>query len=256
MSADIRSILQRLTTIEGKLSPVSTRHGLTQQQQSVPQLPALLKAKKISVLGAPRDPKHPFQGYAVGANEGAEPRNALEEAMQEVEEDMLSRVKQDLNTYLDRLDKKHHDDGRRDKDTPALDRLTKKEKIDRDLIQKAVDAIERRQAEEQVAEAESDYELSDPSTVHDIEDQVDTALGQPQQPVANMESAPIKTYTLEDGNQIECWGNEKDGFELRRGSRSLGNRFDKLDHADMAVKLWQRKQTKPNLSAPDYVEER
>jgi len=47
--------------------------GLNAQQRSVPQLPAQARARKISVLGAKTDPEHPFAGYAVGADEAAEP---------------------------------------------------------------------------------------------------------------------------------------------------------------------------------------
>jgi hypothetical protein len=47
--------------------------GLNAQQSSVPQLPAKAQAQHISVLGAKKDPKHPFAGYAVGASESAEP---------------------------------------------------------------------------------------------------------------------------------------------------------------------------------------
>jgi len=47
--------------------------GLNAQQQSVPQLPAQARARHISVLGAKTDPQHPFAGYAVGADESAEP---------------------------------------------------------------------------------------------------------------------------------------------------------------------------------------
>jgi hypothetical protein len=46
--------------------------GLNAQQRSVPQLPAQARAKHISVLGAKTDPKHPFAGYMVGADESAE----------------------------------------------------------------------------------------------------------------------------------------------------------------------------------------
>lgn len=46
--------------------------GLNAQQRSVPQLPAMAKAKHISVLGAKEDPKHPFAGYMVGADESVE----------------------------------------------------------------------------------------------------------------------------------------------------------------------------------------
>ena len=43
--------------------------GLNAQQRSVPQLPAQARARHISVLGAKKDPEHPFAGYAVGADE-------------------------------------------------------------------------------------------------------------------------------------------------------------------------------------------
>ena len=47
--------------------------SLNAQQRSVPQLPAQARARHISVLGAKTDPKHPFAGYMVGADESAEP---------------------------------------------------------------------------------------------------------------------------------------------------------------------------------------
>ena len=122
MSNDIRSILDRLATVEGKLSPA---------QQKVPQLPALFKPKHIRALGAKTDPAHPMDGYMVG--DSVEPqRTALEEAMAEIEEDMLSKVKKDLTTYLDKLEKKVA--------------------VSRDLKDKAVDAVEKGQAEEEIEE--------------------------------------------------------------------------------------------------------
>jgi hypothetical protein len=92
MSNDIRSILDRLATVEGKLSPA---------QQKVPQLPALFKPRHIRALGAKTDPAHPMDGYMVG--DSVEPqRTALEEAMAEIEEDMISKVKKDLtHTWID-----------------------------------------------------------------------------------------------------------------------------------------------------------
>ena len=118
MSNDIRSILDRLATVEGRLSPA---------QQRVPQLPALFKPQHIRALGSKTDPAHPMDGYMVG--DSAEPRRtALEEAMAEIEEDMLSKVKKDLTHYLDRLEKKVS--------------------ISRDLKDKAKDAVQKRQPEE------------------------------------------------------------------------------------------------------------
>ena len=127
MSNDIRDILQRLTAVESRLTPVGVKSGLNQQQKSVPQLPALFKPHHIKALGAKTDPKHPMDGYMVG--DSVEPRRtALEEAMAEIEEDMLSKVKKDLTTYLDKLEKR------------VL--------VDRDLKDKAQDAVKRGEAEE------------------------------------------------------------------------------------------------------------
>jgi hypothetical protein len=122
MSNDIRSILDRLATVEGRLSPA---------QQKVPQLPALFKPRHIRALGSKTDPAHPMDGYMVG--DSIEPqRTALEEAMAEIEEDMLSKVKKDLTQYLDRLEKKVA--------------------VSRDLKDKAVDAVEKGKAEEDLDE--------------------------------------------------------------------------------------------------------
>lgn len=248
MTSDIRTILERLSAVEGKTVPVSPQGSMTAQQQRVPQLPALLKAKKISVLGSPKDPQHPFKGYAVGANESAEPATtALGEAMQEVEEDMLGRVKKDLTSYINMLDKKHNDDGQRDRDTPELDRLAKKEKIDRDLIQKAVDAIERRKAEEDINE--NDYNLTEPETVHAVQDTLDTTASQPQQPVKVMELAAGKIFEVHQIGQ--------DQFEIRHQGHALPTKFRSSDDADIAMKLFQaRHKQKQKHSSADYIEER
>jgi hypothetical protein len=99
--------------------------------------------------------------------------------------------------------------------------------------------------------------------VHGIEDKVDTQLGNPQQPINDMSetsSAPVKSYAMEYGVTFECYGNEKDGFELRQGDRSMPSKFKKLDHADMAVKLFQKrramKQQAQQASQQDYLDER
>ena len=123
MSNDIRDILSRLTALEGKITPTTVKKGLNPQQDSVPQMPALFKPKKISVLGSGTDPQHPAKGMAVGSNESTEPAgNKLAETMANIEEDMLSKVKKDLTTYLDKLEQKV--------------------KSDPDLMAKAVDGVE------------------------------------------------------------------------------------------------------------------
>jgi hypothetical protein len=72
-----------------------------------------------------------MDGYMVG--DSVEPRRtALEEAMAEIEEDMISKVKKDLTQYLDKLEKRV--------------------RVDRDLKDKAQDAVQKGQAEEEIEE--------------------------------------------------------------------------------------------------------
>ena len=246
MSSDIRDIIRRLQDLEeGKITPTTIKQGLNKQQKSVPQLPALFKPKHISVLGADKDPQHPMKGMAVGANE-----SRLAEAMAEIEEDMVSKVRKDLNAYLDQLSKKNPDDGRRDKDsTPELDKLSAKQRQYRDMIEKAVNAIS---AAEEVEEelAENDYELNEPETDHAAMDNVDAKLAQPQQ--------PIKVMEIDGGAKFEIHECDNGEYEIRHNGRPLKSRFGSVDDADMAVQLFQAhraKKAKQDLSQ-DYIEER
>ena len=90
MTNDIRKILDRFDRLqEGSISPASIKKGLTKQQKSVHQLPALFKPKNISpVLGAP-EKKAPTAGYFVGG-----------ESFEHATEDVISSVKKKLGDYL------------------------------------------------------------------------------------------------------------------------------------------------------------
>lgn len=235
MSNSIHQILEKLAAIEGKLVPVTPKgKGLDSQQKDVKQLPALFKPKTVKVLGAKTDPKNPMAGYMVGSNESVEPiTSTLEEAMQEVEEDMLSKVKKDLTTYLDKLEQKV--------------------RIDRDLKDKAKDGVEDENPAKAGRQAHHEEEIEeDPTTteVGDVADPVPAAEINP-----TLAEAPVKTFALEDGTCVECWGNERDGFELRRGEKKLPTRFKDLDQADMAVKLYQARRKNKDQDQ-DYIEER
>lgn len=213
MSDDIRSLLIKLTALdEAKLTPPSVKHGLNPQQQKVPQLPALFKPKHISVLTAKKDPEHPMKGFAVGS--------ALEEAMQEVEEDMLGKVKRGFADYLEQLEKKN--------------------KIDPALVDKA--------------KAELNID-DDPKTEETDVDEV---------PAPAILSSPVKTYDMDDGGVIECWGDSNQGFELRRGGKTLNHKFKNINDADIAVKLYQKMRAKKAMQSQqssaglsqDYIEEK
>lgn len=249
MSSDIRDILQRITAIEeNKITPTVVKHGLNQQQKSVPQLPALFKPKTIKALGAKTDPKHPMSGYAVGADESVESnKSALEEAMANIEEDMLSKVKADLNSYLNRLEKKMAgDDGQRDKETPTLDKLEKKTKTDSDLVAKAVNAIKRGQVEG------SEEDLGEDPT------QQDTMIAPPpapvEDPVLPESLGPVFTIEMTDGSCLECWGDEGRGFEIKRQGMTMPTKFPKADHARMAMDLFKNRWEKQDRGQ-DYIEE-
>jgi hypothetical protein len=242
MSNDIRDILQRLTAVESRLTPVGVKSGLNKQQKSVPQLPALFKPNHIRALGSKTDPKHPMDGYMVG--DSVEPKKtALEEAMAEIEEDMLSKVKKDLTQYLDRLEKKVS--------------------IDRELKDKAQDAVQKGQAEEEVEEEidtdpaaiQGPSDPLDTETAHYIEAGITDKLNAPQAP-----QAPQATFEMADGSCLECWGDDDTGYEIRHGEKKLPSRFKNLDDAGMAVKLYQarkQRQQRPEQDlSQDYIEER
>jgi hypothetical protein len=226
-SADIRSILDRLATVEeGKLTPVNVKHGLNKQQKSVDQLPALFKPRDISpTLTKKPYQKHPMDGKLVG--DSVEPtKSPLEEAMQEVEEDMLSKVKRTFVDYLERLE----DDN----------------KIDGHLVRKAKDELDI--ANDPDPENE---EIDEDPTQQDLD--IVPAQAPEQEPV--MAESPVKTYTMEDGTCLECWGDEERGFEIRHGERKLPTRFRNVNDADMAVKIFQKRNNKPQGNQ-DYLEER
>jgi len=291
MSDDIRSILERLALVEGRTTPVSPRGSMNQQQERVPQLPALFKAKDISpTLKKKPYQAHPMDGYMVG-------ESALAEAMQEVEEDMISKVKGRFADYLETLEKKN--------------------KIDQHLIRKAkaeLNIDDDPQTEEDatwdpdVAPISGPADAEDTETAHGIEDHVAQAMSQPTAPIgerltdtdqgmeiltkavntledgaqdqadieqkiqttkdagivggvgagmAGILESPVKTYTMEDGTCVECWGDDKQGYELRRGDRKLATRFPRLGHADMAMRLFQKRRAAAQQDAnQDYLEER
>lgn len=401
MSNDIRSILDRLATVEGRLSPA---------QQKVPQLPALFKPKHIRALGAKTDPAHPIDGYMVG--DSVEPRRtALEEAMAEIEEDMLSKVKKDLTHYLDRLEKKVRvDRALKDKARDAVergeaeedieefappggdDREPDEEEILRQLAAQWWNGTEQQMAKAQRTLAAMGWEIgmdesgdddagvfviragdingdsyiafnhSDLSVLDEFNFSGDTAQpsanqqaqtagnaikkympnatkfaantvrqmkgqdptkdpayaklspAQQQQyvqaqktidatdadelekfdanqtaaniqgvaktlpnpanmPDVNLKSnvvdrktaadyapaAPAATFEMDNGVALECWGDDHKGYELRHGQRRLPSKFKNLDHAGMAVKLYQarRRQQQPEQDlGQDYIEER
>jgi len=239
MTDPIYGIIERLALIEGKTTPVSVRHGLNKQQQGVPQLPALFKPQNISTTLTKKPyQKHPMDGYMVG-------ENALAEAMQEVEEDMVSRVKGQFRDYLEKLEKEN--------------------KLDSHLVNKAkhdLDIGDDKEVDEQEVEENATWDqdvqpIGDPAdteVAHGVEDHIAASVATPAEPMSEY-GAPARTYTLEDGTCLEAYGDNESGYEVRHGERKLPTRFPRIDHADMAVKLFQKRRQRQDQSQ-DYIEER
>jgi hypothetical protein len=209
--------------VEAKITPAMPRvPGLNSQQKAVGQLPALFKPKSASpVLGSKKDPQNPLRGKLVG--DSVEPtQSSLAETMQEIEEDMLGKVKRQFVDYLERLEDKS--------------------KIDRELVSKAKKELGMNDTDEDVAEDD----FQDTEVAHDIDQ---TAMSQ-----AVAAEQPVKTVAMEDGAMLEIYGDQSRGFEIRRGGRSLPTRFQNIDHADMAVQLFQQRRKKQDLSR-DYIDE-
>ena len=240
MTDPIYGIIERLALIEGKTTPVSVRHGLNKQQQGVPQLPALFKPQNISTTLTKKPyQKHPMDGYMVG--DSVEPRKpSLGEAIQEVEEDMVSRVKGQFADYLEKLEKEN--------------------KLDSHLVNKAkrdLNIGDDKEVDENATWDQDVQPIGDPAdteVAHGVEDHIAAAVAAPAEPMAEY-GAPAKTYTLEDGTCLEAYGNDESGYEVRHGKRKLPTRFPRINHADMAVKLFQKRRQRQDLSQ-DYIEER
>jgi len=229
MNDDIAKILDRLRVIESDLTPVSVRHGLNRQQKSVPQLPALFKPENISPVLGSDNQKKPLGKNMVG--DSKQPV-ALARHMSEIDEDMLSRVRQDLGQYLDYLEAKKDDE---------ID--DKKKRLVRQATQKVQDRNPAKPGNQDEYSETEEPMLSG------------TAM---MTPVSVGEShKPVKIIQLEDGSCLECYGDDDSGFEIRHGDRVLPSRFQSMADAEMAVNMFRaHRGGQPQDSSDDYLEEK
>ena len=233
MSNDIRDIIERLAILEGRITPVDVKHGLNADQKSVKQLPALFKPKDISpTLSKTPYQDHPMDGWLVGEEDEEADKEVVEEAKVD-EEKLLDKVKKSLTDYLQSVEEKLEKKIDRDLgEKPAARDIGKKDKADRDLIT----------AEQELEE--------DPTE----EDPVIQDTTPPIQNPTYAESACVKSMVLENGAMFEIHGNERTGFEIRHGNRTMKSRFKNIDEATMAIEMFRARQKKDNESQ-DYIEE-
>lgn len=229
---DIYSIVERLRILE---------EGLDKNQKSVDQLSATFKPKTVAVLTAKKDPKNPMAGKLVGGCE--------ESVNNEVAEDVLDKVKKSFADYLKNVaDEITTDSDLKDKKKDDSD-IKKKDKQDRDLISKVdEDPAAAVAGEIDAVAADTGGETGSGPQIPAAE--VSTPTINPTMP----ESAPVKTVELTDGVICEIHGDEHQGFEIRRGNRSMPSRFKDLSQAEMALELFKHRLNKNN-EAQDYVDE-
>jgi Mg2+ and Co2+ transporter CorA len=219
---DIYSIVERLRILE---------EGLDKNQKSVNQLGATFKPKTVAVLTSKKDPKNPMAGKLVGSDESVEKESTMLEA--EVAEDVIEKVKNSFKDFIKQAEEEIKDLDIKEKKKEDTD-LKSKDKTDRDLIAKA----------NPVTEDPTQQEL--PGTTMSTGPTINPTYG---------ESAPVKTVTLTDGMICEIHGNERDGFEIRRGAKAMPTRFKDLSQAEMALEMY-RARMKQADESQDYMEEK
>jgi hypothetical protein len=113
-------------------------------------------------------------------------------------------------------------------------------------------------------ELKSDPDLKDKIVTDSdikLKDTTDRAL-KSKEPAVNKEpteekstdGSVVKTVTLSNGIMCEIHGNERDGFEIRRGAQILPTRFQDMRQAEMALEMFQNRVKNTNQSQ-DYIDE-
>jgi hypothetical protein len=218
---DIYSIVERLRVLE---------EGLDKNQRSVNQLSATFRPKTVAVLTAKKDPKNPMAGKLVGGDESVEREEAMLEA--DMAEDVLAKVEKSFKDFIKQAEEQI-------KDTD----IKEKKREDTDLKNKNAKDRTLKVKDQPVAEDPTTQETPGPTMT--------------SAPVINPtygESAPIKSVALNDDMICEIHGNERDGFEIRRGTRSLPTRFKNMAQAELALEMFLARQRKHDESQ-DYLDE-
>lgn len=237
----MRDILSRFHLVESNLDA---------GQKKANQLSAEFKPKTVKVLGAKTDPKNPMAGKMVGGCE-----ESLDLHEDDVAEDVLSKVKQGLADYLKSVADEIKDDGIKKKKKEDSD-IKKKTKGDRDLIRKVKeDPAQNPSAVQSPSEPVTNptYAVTSPTPVNTKPTNTPKSIAADAAP---SNSAPVQSVTMEDGSVCEIHGDERRGFHIRRGSKSLRSRFQKLEQAIAAIHAYQSLRHKTAQHAmSDYISE-
>jgi hypothetical protein len=285
---DIYTILARLEAIqEGSTTPTKLSKDLNPQQKAVPQLPALFKPNKISVLGAKTDPDHPMRGYAVGASESAETeveedwRSAAAagalaaanllgtpaQATEPVKPITVAHVTIDGETRTYNLGDRFKSSKEAEKFiSDVLDRqgLSGYSLDIKTGVPKNTDSTAMKEqiiaAEDMLGKIRRD--LAD--YLRSVEDELvgrdRSLIRKAKQELAKPDIEkflPVKVISTDDGKELRIHGNEDDGFRISVHEKMLPTAFESLEEASMACEMYcARRRGQPMEANPDYVDER
>jgi hypothetical protein len=150
----------------------------------------------------------------------------------EMAEDVLEKVKSSFKDFIKNVEEEIKDSDIKEKKKEDTV-LKNKDTQDRVLILKVAP----------VAEDPTQQEIPEPTMA--TTPTINPTYG---------ESAPVKSVALNDGMICEIHGNERDGFEIRRGTRSLPTRFKNITQAEMALEMFMARMKRQDESQ-DYLDE-
>lgn len=287
MSNDIRDILERLTVLEGRITPTDVKSGLNAQQKSVKQLPALFKPKDISpTLSKTPYQKHPMDGWLVGEeidDTGSSAQNFVVQYRNEENDlDTMTIPAQDESHAREILNQ-DYPEYRFVSATPSeqvpepvseamanedmLDKVKKsfadylssiEDKVkDEDIKDKKNDDTDLKKKDKKDRDLLPKQEKHN-ATLDEDPTQDETTVDAPAPVQINpvmAEGEAVKAVDMHNGQTCEIVGNLREGFKIRRGNRSLKSVFKTLEEAEMALEMFNAKLQSVDESS-DYVEEK
>lgn len=292
MSNDIRDILARLNDLESRVvaedAPTASKQTpallkVVQQieeshMSNIDQLMQDIGTGEVDIYDIYAHPGTPEEEYAskivnkmyddVVIDQGLHPDDDFEKILDIVadqiahdypadtlnegvatEEKLLDKLKSSLKDYLATAAEKYVDQDLKDKVRTDLD-LGKKDRKDHDIFPKPFVTGNHGTVKEGPDDDEDDDQRDLPS-----DEAYQRGESPYDAPPPQVESAPVKTITMEDGRMCEIHGDEHRGFEIRHGNRSLPTRFKRLAEAELALEMFLAHRRHRDESA-DYLDEK
>ena len=228
------SIIERLAILEGRIAPTDSK-PITETKQKKPAL--FNNLKKTDEMFMP----------SVGGVEMAEDN---------MEEDVLSKVKASLADYLHSAEA----DINQDRD------LLAKKKQDLDLKKRELRDLALQTKPEHVQHTE-EYEIEEDPNQTPAGGEAPAGLTDPTY-AESVGSAPVKTIHVPVEEEVglsggggavlvEIHGDEREGFRICRAGKELPTRFRTLEECEMALEMYMARRKAQHVAdeSADYIEE-